>query len=262
MLQQASDQRREDIVAAENHAFFKGTIRFLYTEPDGSVNWGNFPAKFARAKELFQGETVPGNTIRAFLKRFASFEDLREASGEKFYFFTTKGDDRRKNCWKKGILSNPHVRGQVHALLMDENASAAQGRYLAFLESRAIEKICGQDHNDNYRYYYSRDMGVHREYGQSESIYVSETRLKKNNQFLTAEQNRIITVENLEEINLGNDFLWGREIFFHYRGDRFCWYAAWGGASWIRSVANPNKELEWTEQSNLEACLQELQTLI
>ena len=39
---------------AEKHAFFKGTIRFLYTGPNGEIDWNCFDIKFQNAKKLFE----------------------------------------------------------------------------------------------------------------------------------------------------------------------------------------------------------------
>ena len=49
----------EKIIEAENYAFFRGTIRFLFTEKDGqTVNWSLFEDRFKRATEYFDTSGV------------------------------------------------------------------------------------------------------------------------------------------------------------------------------------------------------------
>ena len=53
--EQRSDGKtwEEIIIEAENYAFFKGAIRFLFTDGEGNVNWKDFDKKFKNAKRYF-----------------------------------------------------------------------------------------------------------------------------------------------------------------------------------------------------------------
>lgn len=63
------------IIEAEKYAFFKGAIRFLFTDEEGEVNWDNFDTKWGKAKEYFDEEGVRENyrktaiLLRALLSR-------------------------------------------------------------------------------------------------------------------------------------------------------------------------------------------------
>jgi hypothetical protein len=46
------------ITEAENYAFFKGAIRFLFTDEDGKYDWNMFDTKFLNAKKYFKKEGV------------------------------------------------------------------------------------------------------------------------------------------------------------------------------------------------------------
>ncbi|MBR4198333.1 MAG: DUF262 domain-containing protein [Bacteroidales bacterium] len=58
--EQRSDGKtwEEIIIEAENYAFFKGAIRFLFTDGEGNIYWCDFDTKWANAKKYFDKEGV------------------------------------------------------------------------------------------------------------------------------------------------------------------------------------------------------------
>lgn len=52
------DEWETKIVVAEKDAFFKGAIRFLFTDGEGSINWNDFDTKWGKAKEYFDENGV------------------------------------------------------------------------------------------------------------------------------------------------------------------------------------------------------------
>lgn len=44
----------EIIIAAENYAFFRGAIRFLFTDGKGNINWNDFDKKWENAQKYFK----------------------------------------------------------------------------------------------------------------------------------------------------------------------------------------------------------------
>jgi hypothetical protein len=132
-------------------------------------------------------------------------------------------------------------------------------RYLAFLGSGAIQRLCERKNNYNYRCYYSRDDGVHRENGQKEGIYISPSRLEKNKLFLSMVSANVFQLA--EDVDLGNGFLWGKEILFHYNGKQYCWFVEWGGVNRIRSATYKDQKFAWTDDMKKESLLKELQKL-
>ena len=99
------------IQEAEKFAFFKGAIRFLYTEANGDVNWSQFCKKFNNAKKYFDGEGVAGNyrenaiLLRAFLSRV---EDIN------FWF------GNGKDFWRRMLLSKQYAEIMAELLLNGE----------------------------------------------------------------------------------------------------------------------------------------------
>ncbi len=244
------------IEKAEAYAFFKGTVRFLFTDPNGQVDWGNFATKFQQAQKLFANkDKVSADTIKHFLSMFESFEELGHQNS---YFFTTEGYHPRYNCWKKGILCNTDTCKQVDALLMDRQP-VAKDEYREFLESGAVNVISRKSHNYNYRYHSSKDIGVHRDYSSTEGIYTGEGRRKKNRILLVLQHEGHISVD--AETTLTNDFLWGKEISFSYQGKSYRWLLDWDGRNWIEPATDAKTALEWTDHMDKEDLLQQMQTL-
>ena len=107
---QCEGPQKEEILVAEEFAFFNGAIRFLYTDADGKTNWSQFKQKFENAKLYFNksGVTedyrVEAKLLRAFL---AKFEDIN------FWF------GNGKNFWRRTLLDKNYIAG-VDSLLNGE----------------------------------------------------------------------------------------------------------------------------------------------
>ena len=99
----------ETIINAENHAFFKGAVRFLFTGEDGSENWVDFDKKLRYAKEYFPSDCSDEypNTIE--LAKY--FEDNDVKSLWHYYSF-----EKKENTWRTLLLSKQHK--QIHGFLM------------------------------------------------------------------------------------------------------------------------------------------------
>lgn len=65
----------DEIVRAENHAFFRGAIRFLYKDGKGNIKWSDFDSKFKNAQAFFDINGVSKDyrknalLLRSFLAR-------------------------------------------------------------------------------------------------------------------------------------------------------------------------------------------------
>lgn len=52
------DEWESKIIAAEKYAFFKGAIRFLFTDGEGNINWCDFDTKWENAQKYFDENGV------------------------------------------------------------------------------------------------------------------------------------------------------------------------------------------------------------
>ncbi|MEE3483980.1 MAG: DUF262 domain-containing protein [Bacteroidales bacterium] len=72
----------EIIIEAEKYAFFKGTIRFLFTDGEGNINWCDFDTKWSNAKKYFAENgikdeyTTKAILLRSFISKFSKWGDF------------------------------------------------------------------------------------------------------------------------------------------------------------------------------------------
>ena len=238
---------------AESYCFFNGTIRFLYTDGNGNINWDEFPSKFDVAKLRFKDNNmVSSNSVKLFLSMFENFDEL----GTDSYYFTTKGYHPRNKCWKTTILCNPYLVAQVHNFLQDSPCSRATGLYNEFINSGSVEVICSQSDSYKYRYHWSRSYAVHRDYSQTAGLYVYDGRLDKN--AIIEALNNAGIIELFEENKFYGRFLWGTEVWFRCNSKEYLWIVDWNGKDIIQMKDVPLRTFEWTNQnySDLSAWLQ------
>lgn len=247
---QENSSCEEKIKEAEQFGFFNGTIRFLYLDDKGDVDWDSFNTKFENSVKIFKSNdkgNVPISTVQAFLKLFDSFEAIENKN-----LFTTFGYRRRGACWKNHILCNNNYSEQVHNLLMEQkNTTTENSSYNKFLESGVVEFICKKDENYRYRYLAS-DGCIRKEYSRSECVYVSEMRLEKNQILIQLKNTGKIKIEN-EICDDNHYYLWGEEIFFTFQNNRFCWKTDEKIYPVINeNDKNPNNFIDWKNQSEDE----------
>lgn len=206
------------IIEAEQYAFFNGTIRFLYRDAEGKVNWDDFEQKFENAKKLFESNKVPKKTIVSFLKLFNKFKDI-----DNKYFFTSIGYNNRNSCWKKNILCNESLKDKVHFLLLSQMPQMDIDQdYQDFLNSGLIDVIVDKDENYRYRYrwYPGRYWMIYKEHSQTEGVSVRRSRKKK-----CAILYQLASERKIEVMNKYYDcgYYWGTHIDFRYNNRIYRW---------------------------------------
>lgn len=241
------------IITAEQYAFFNGSIRFLYRN-GCKEDWDNFDTRFANAKDLFSDRSnkVGKKTIRKLLEYFSKFEEIKEK-----HLFTSIGYHSRRACWKRDILCSEDgdLLDKVNCLLTDCEVPEKESDYKTFLDSGMVEKTVGVGQTENYKYryhWYCGDYAIHKEYSQTEGVYVSEQRLKKN-KVLISTNDILLDQSNFEQ----KGYIWGVKIKFKYKGIDY----TWDGANNIRradkGVESENSE-KWECDRDLISCLNKL----
>jgi hypothetical protein len=98
------------IIKAENTAFFKGAIRFLFTNESGKYDWSLFDERLKKSKQYFDVEGVKDKykddalLLRVLITKFNQKDNFEQLS------FNSKA-----NNWKK-ILTNSNLTNAVCAL--------------------------------------------------------------------------------------------------------------------------------------------------
>lgn len=110
------------IIEAEKYAFFKGAIRFLFTDGEGNINWCDFDTKWENIKRYFDknGEIVEKYKTNAILLRALL---SRINIGENWFGYY-------KVFWHTSLLNSAY-KSAIH--------------YLLTTPQLVIEKTCGQD---------------------------------------------------------------------------------------------------------------------
>lgn len=100
----------EIITEAESYAFFKGTIRFLFTDGEGNINWCNFDTKWENAKQFFNNGVVAPTTAIA---EYFNDKQIRDI----FSRYSFKAEN-----WKS-ILLQKSISKPIHQFLLRETVN-------------------------------------------------------------------------------------------------------------------------------------------
>ncbi len=101
----------EDIITeAESYAFFKGAIRFLFTDGEGNINWCDFDTKWENAKWFFNNGVVAPTTAIA---EYFNDKQIRDI----FSRYSFKAEN-----WKS-ILLQKSISKPIHQFLLRETVN-------------------------------------------------------------------------------------------------------------------------------------------
>lgn len=132
----------EIIIEAENYAFFKGSVRFLFQNADGELkDWNNFDTKWKNVQEYFDKaglmvDKYKNNCIllRKLISYFTTWEN-----------FKAPCYDNNNSNWRNYILLNSKLSKPVDCLLsvlVDDKVSF--GDYTSQFQDEKIRKIQNQ----------------------------------------------------------------------------------------------------------------------
>lgn len=229
--EQRSDGKtwKEIIIEAENYAFFKGAIRFLFTDGEGNINWCDFNTKWTNAKEYFNkdGQMVENYQKEAVLLRYYI------SNFKKWWEFWNFVYDNNPSTWKQILLSKRYTANHkilMYLLTEDYDFSSFESNLVEYGEGykELQEKVQNElvktkilvesskwsmklnwrdDHNTYCLYPYNTKAEW--------KIYVIGN---KRNHILS----EIQTIKSSQKI-VGLNFFWGWNINFEYNDHIFQW---------------------------------------
>ena len=228
----------EIIVEAENYAFFKGAIRFLFTKEVIGDDWDDFDTKWENAQKYFDENGVKdtenekyktdASLLKAVLFHVENFWDYIEK--EKYVF------DNSYNTWKNNILLETGWKNAVHNIMMGELRIDKRDNdclmYKNFYESKLLNYVANYQIGCRIRWYNKQHRALYQYGGNKEGIILDDD----NNQDNCSFRNKILSELYLNgNIKLENDcfnktenkFLWGWDIQFSYNGKCFQWHRDW-----------------------------------
>ena len=234
-----SEVDKESIFELENFAFFKGCVRFLFTDRDGKYDWTKFSTRANKAKEYFDSNGVK-STYRAnsvlmcsLISQFTKWEQCY--GGNKIRI------GNGVEVWSYIIRNRNLQQALVDLLDLDSisaNASGFSSQIDDFDEGyEKQEKLAHEDmcNNEliteavdvmgegiilNWRY---NQFALYRPSANADwKKYVIGNR--RNAVLFDLRSRGIIsTTLNSEQNISGKPYFWGWNIEFKYKDKRFCW---------------------------------------
>lgn len=206
--------RWEKIIEAEKHAFFKGAIRFLYTDGDGNVNWNHFNKKWENAQTYFDEKGVREKfrkdalLLRALLSRIKIEDSLWFGNGAAF--------------WRESLLKK-EFKSIIHSLLTSNDINIIHGE--KWIDSKTLLAEVIKDKDDSWHILTGwRDCKVLTKYRRRESGSISYPQEVVP---LNHPRNQLLKIEGInvmEDNRIKNcDYFYGWNVSFNYYSHDFLW---------------------------------------
>lgn len=214
------------IIEAENYAFFKGSIRFLFRDENGNVNWNDFDRKWENVKKYFK-PNVESNNQTYLNDEFDNAELLKKLfswfSSDNYWkclHWSHRTFNNMPSSWRYYLL-NEQISMPVHKLLMGDDARMilpssefAKQRLYQLSQTKLLDYVIKKIPNSWIR-----------EYHNHTAIFPSGWGV-----FLNAD-NRNNLLLNTAKVGLDGwykvtdtDFLFGSDINFTYEAHHFQWH--------------------------------------
>ena len=239
----------QKIIDAESAGFFRGAIRFLFTDGNGKVNWDEFDTKYLNAKKYFDQKGVRqafrknALLLRAFLARIGE-SNLTE----KFWF--GNGAD----FWRNQVLLNAEFNSVVSELLLTDITpdNAIPNNTPAWIaDDTLISDAIGKDNDTNGQWHIITDWFRRGSDDKTLTRYSNRIKGKVNYPW------QIIPLCNLlrnqllvgleSEQRRGKCYFigWTSNINFRYNDQWFQWDGAPGDGEYVYLLKN-----DWKNQSD------------
>jgi hypothetical protein len=214
----------EKIIIVENTAFFKGAIRFLYTDSDGKPNWELFDNRLVKSKEYFDKNGVIENykkdalLLRILISGFSNWGEFWEIT-----FNNTSVS------WKN-ILTNKKWINAVCKLFNVENPSEFDFSTLKYPDGDENQAMVYTDLCNSLLLSSSinPDCKLNYKYGQY-ALYKPSANAEWNKYVIGHKRNQILSKAEDDGIIIcgqripGVPYYWGWNINFEYNGKKYQW---------------------------------------
>ena len=218
----------EKIIKAENYAFFRGSIRFLFRDAQGNIDWNLFDQKWENVQKYFKDKKVGkkesamneaydnSSLLKALISRF----DTLQYNSVLYWWYRVFNN--RPNTWLYYLLHQDITEPIYQLLLGNDKPKELQ-------PSEDIEKntICQLSNTDLLDFViekipHSWIRWIHNHL----AIYPSGVGI-----FLNAKDRDDFLLKDVEvslkpEIVVGNrEYLYGWDIDFEYKNYNYRWYS-------------------------------------
>ena len=216
------------IIKAENYAFFRGSIRFLFRDAQGNIDWNLFDQKWENVQKYFKDKKVGkkesamneaydnSSLLKALISRF----DTSQYNSVLYWWYRVFNN--RPNTWLYYLL-HQDITGHIHQLLL-ENNKPKELQPSENIEKNTIYQLSNTDLLDFVieKMPHSWIRWIHNHL----AIYPSGVGI-----FLNAKDRDDFLLKDVEvilkpEVVVGNkEYLYGWDIDFEYNGHSYRWYS-------------------------------------
>lgn len=237
------------IMEAEQFAFFKGAIRFLFRNEKGEICWDDFSAKWNNAQMFFYEKGVKEELAVQLMHMFVincnSWGQLYDRQ-----IFTPDAA-----TWKPMLLGKNNVR-TIHYCLMQKSEHK---EFAKQPEEHVRKLLCDEKLLEllvlkkNLRLRWNYYLALYKPYGRYDAITLdwlydnSSVRNRRTTLLNQAKAN--ITILNREiPLNSGDCLFWGWDIEFIYKDVKFAWSCVDGKIHWVRNDGVWDDKLCFSEE--------------
>jgi len=226
----------EKIKTAENYAFFRGSIRFLFRDDQGNIDWSLFDQKWENVQKYFKKnkvgktESVMNSTYdnnATLLKSLISRMDTSQF--ENVLWWRHKTFNNRPNTWLYYLL-NQDIMEPVHLLLLGDTQVVSrqpskEGSWEHILYQLSNTSLLDFVINNKPNYWIRWIHGYLAIYPSGAGIFLDNS---KRDEILLRDDAKDRDDEIIidQAYIVGNkEYLYGWDIDFEYNSHNYRWYS-------------------------------------
>lgn len=217
----------EKIIKAENYAFFRGSIRFLFRDAQGNIDWNLFEQKWENVQKYFKDKKVGkkesamneaydnSSLLKALISRF----DTSQYNSVLYWWYRVFNN--RPNTWSYYLL-HQDITEPIHQLLLG-NDKPKELQPSEDIEKNTIYQLSNTGLldfviNDKPNYWirmYHNHLAI---FPSGAGVFLNA---KDRDDFLLRDAE--ITIDQAYIVG-NNEFLYGSDIDFEYKSYNYRWY--------------------------------------
>lgn len=213
----------EDVITyAENHAFFRGSIRFLIRDGEGQWDWKDFNKKFYHAKEYFDKTGVVSDYKIPITKAL-----IMQCSKWWEQVYNLQIFNTNSATWNWILGATRYIK-PIHSILMADNLDAVpvlkfeEPEYDMYVKKELLpfDEMVNSNPNGRFRLHHDKILGYYKPYGQ-DAITFDWNNFNRNKILSELCDGEIITT--FQRIK-NTSYFHGWNIDFKYNGQWYQWY--------------------------------------
>ena len=217
----------EKIIKAENYAFFRGSVRFLFRDAQGNIDWNLFEQKWENVQKYFKDKKVgkkestmneaydSSSLLKALISRF----DTSQYNSVLYWWYRVFNN--RPNTWSYYLL-HQDITEPIHQLLLG-NDKPKELQPSEDIEKNTIYQLSNTGLldfviNDKPNYWirmYHNHLAI---FPSGAGVFLNA---KDRDDFLLRDAE--ITIDQAYIVG-NNEFLYGSDIDFEYKSYNYRWY--------------------------------------